>query len=126
MFNAGLSLYNMTPLRPEITQGLKSHGKSNFRQNKSCENTGDQVDTVVVQNHLAADWHHSIPYNFHNLSGLDILARELQSGADQGVQEGTHETTQASNQYHKKLAGGKSFIRLRGSHVDSCVISEPN
>ena len=116
-----LSLNNMTPQGLELTRGLKSHSKSNFRQNKSGENAGDQVDTVVVQNHLAADWHHSISCNFHNLSGLDILARELQSGADQRVQEGTHETAQASNQYHKKLAGGKSFIRLSKESVDDSL-----
>ena len=116
-----LSLYKMTPQELEITQGLKSHSKSNFRQNKSGENAGDQVDTVVVQNHLAADWHHSISCNFHNLSGLDILARELQGGADKRIQEGTHETTQTSNQYHKKLARGKSFIRLSKKSVDDSL-----
>ena len=85
---------------------LESHGKSHFGKNQSSEDAGDEVDTVVVENHLAADRHHSVPGHLHDLAGLDVLAGELEGGADQGVQEGAKQPTKTSNQDDKKLAGG--------------------
>ena len=58
---------------------LQSNPDGNLREEESGEDTGDDVDTVVVQHHLPRDRNDSLAGDFHNPPSLDVLSRELQA-----------------------------------------------
>ena len=65
----------------KLLQSISSHSQSqsNLGQEEGGEDAGDEVDAVVVKNHLSWDWNNSLPGHLHNLSTLQILARKLET-----------------------------------------------
>ena len=60
-------------------QQLQSNPDGNLGEEKSGEDAGDDVDTVVVQHHLPRDRNDSLAGHLHNPPSLDVLTRELQA-----------------------------------------------
>ena len=58
---------------------LQSNPDGNLWEEESGEDTGDDVDTVVVQHHLPRDRNDSLAGDLHNPPSLDVLTRELQA-----------------------------------------------
>ena len=60
-------------------QQLQSNPDGNLGEEKSGEDAGDDIDTVVVQHHLPSDRDNSLPSHLNYPSSLDVLARELET-----------------------------------------------
>ena len=60
-------------------QHLQSNPNGNLREEKSGEDAGDDIDTVVIQHHLPSDRDNSLPGHLHDSPSLDVLTRELET-----------------------------------------------
>ena len=60
-------------------QHLQSNPDGNLREEKSGEDAGDDIDTVVVQHHLPSDRNDSLASHLNNPPSLDVLTRELKA-----------------------------------------------
>ena len=58
---------------------LQSNSDGNLREEESGEDTGDDINTVVVQHHLPSDRNDSLASHLNNPPCLDVLTRELQA-----------------------------------------------
>ena len=58
---------------------LQSNSDGNLREEESGEDTGDDINTVVVQDHLASDRNDSLACHLHDPPSLHVLPRELET-----------------------------------------------
>ena len=101
---------------------LQSNPDGNLGEEESGEDTGDDVDTVVVQHHLPSDRNDALAGNLHYPPSLDVLTGELQTGAEDTVNQGAQEPTETSDQDDQQLVRSDIEVLRGGRHHDSDII----